>query len=248
MKKTGLIMTLVVVFVLMSSLMAYAANPPYEVDIEALQGGTGTGNIHIFSPAGYSDYILQMGNIGDYMSLGVIDLSKYDTVTIMYGADGGAEFYDDEKHAWLALTTNGPTINSSYTPIPDVDIISQVNLENPDGNWAGGNTEVTMTIDSDFNGEVFLAMTMAKIGTRQDGIAITDIIFSDSTYTTPTPEPTKTPSPTPEKTATAVPTATKSPDAGDEGNGSIIPVVAAGAAVVVIAVVVVVIIVKKKKK
>lgn len=211
-----------------------------------MQEQEGKGNVHIFSAAGYSDYVLQMGNIGDYHCLGEIDLSKYDTVTIRYGADQGAQFYDDEKNAWLALTKNGPTTDGAYNPVEGVEIITKVNLENPYGHWAVADNEVVMELDTDYNGVVYLAFTMAKIGDRQDGIAIIEIIFSDSSYTTPTPEPTEEPTSTPVPTDTPVPTKTATNETKDESG--VDPAIFAAGGVVVVAAVVVVIIVSRKRK
>ncbi len=251
MTKKPLILTVTVVciFVLMA-IGVYASSPPTEIDIESLADEKGTGNVHIFAQAQYTDFVLQMGNIGDYHSLGEIDLSKYDTVTIWYGADGGAQYYDDNINAFLALTTTGATQDTKYVPIEDVNIISKVNLENPEGSWANSSMEVSMKIDSDFNGEVFLALNMAKIGDRQDGLAITEIEFSDSTYATPTPEPTKEPTPSPVKTNTPVPSQKPSTEkpVDVEKSGSNLPVIIGLSVAVVAVVVVVVVLIKKKKK
>ncbi|NLN05092.1 MAG: hypothetical protein GX166_09805 [Clostridiaceae bacterium] len=248
MRKTRLFTVMLIVCMLLLALNVHAANPPLEIDIEALQEQEGRGNVHIFSAAGYFDYVLQMGNIGDYHCLGEIDLSKYDTVTIRYGADQGAQFYDDEKSAWLALTTNGPTTDNAYNPIEDVEIIAKVNLENPYGHWAVADNEVVMELDTDYNGIVYLALTMAKIGDRQDGIAITEIIFSDSSYVPPTPEPTEEPSPTPDPTDTPVPTKTAEESTKDESTSMTPVIVAVVIGAVVIAVIVIVMVVLRRKK
>ena len=225
----------------------FAANPPLDIDIEALQNEEGTADIHTFDAAGYGFFILQMGKIGDYQCLGEIDLSKYDTVTIRYGADQGAQFYDDEKSAWLALTTNGPTTDSSYNPIEGVEVITKVDVENPYGNWAQADNEVVMQLDSDYNGVVYLAFTMAKIGDRQDGIAITEIIFSDSSYEPPTPEPTEEPTPTPEPTDTPEPTKSSTPTTEKDDGNNLLPIIIGSALGVVVIVAIIVVVIKRKK-
>lgn len=248
MRKAGFFTVILTVCMLLLVANVFAANPPLELDIEALQEQEGKGNVHIFTAAGYNDYVLQMGNIGDYHCLGEIDLSKYDTVTIRYGADQGAQFYDDEKSAWFALTKNGPTTDGAYNPIEDVEIIAQVNLENPYGNWAVADNEVVMELDTDYNGVVYLALTMAKIGDRQDGVAITEIIFSDSSYVPPTPEPTEEPSPTPDPTDTPVPTKTAEESTKSESSNITPIIVASIVGVVVIAAIVIVLVMLRKKK
>lgn len=241
---------MLVVVILMSALLLTLVmaegNPPYEVDIEDLVEAPGKVQVHIFSLAGYSDYVIQMGNVGDYILLGEMDLSLYDKVTIRYGADGGAVFSDDTKNAKLVLTKNGATITSGYSPVEGVEIIAEVNLIEVDGAWAGGEVEVEMELDTDYSGDVYLAMTMANIGGRQDGVAMSEIIFSDSNYVAPTKEPTPEPSATPVPTDTPEPTATSKPTVAASSD-KWLPIVIGIAAALVVVVVVVVIIVKKKK-
>ena len=182
------------VLALSAFLLPAAAAGDLEIDFSTLdtsKKGSQT-TIHVFSPAGYTDTVIQFGGPESYVSLGEIDLSQYGSVTIEYGADMNAVFESsDGTRSYVALTSyEGPIAelkagDEVYTLVDGVDIIGQGELEEVTGNWAGGSNTLTFEFNTNYNGEVFLSQLPARdLGIdepygRGDGIAITSITFHE---------------------------------------------------------------------
>ena len=133
--------------------------------------GSGANVVPSWPEAGWSDTpVIQMMNWGSYVSLGEIDLSKYSAVVITYGSDASA--VQGDVGTFLALTKNGAAENADSSDKADAEIIAQGTLANAGGGWTT-TREVTIAIDSDYVGEVFLAQDMKD----NNGIAITSIVF-----------------------------------------------------------------------
>ena len=126
------------VLALSAFLLPAAAAGDLEIDFSTLdtsKKGSQT-TIHVFSPAGYTDTVIQFGGPENYVSLGEIDLSQYGSVTIEYGADMNAVFESsDGTMSYVALTSyEGPIAelkdgDEVYTLVDGVDIIGQGELE-----------------------------------------------------------------------------------------------------------------------
>ena len=133
--------------------------------------GSGANVVPSWPEAGWNDTpVIQMMNWGSYVSLGEIDLSKYSAVVITYGSDASA--VQGDVGTFLALTKNGAAENNDSSDKADAEIIAQGTLANAGGGWTT-TREVTIAIDSDYVGEVFLAQDMKD----NNGIAITSIVF-----------------------------------------------------------------------
>lgn len=182
------------VLALSAFLLPAAAAGDLEIDFSTLDTSkTGSQTtIHVFSPAGYTDTVIQFGGPENYVSLGEIDLSQYGSVTIEYGADMNAVFESsDGTMSYVALTSyEGPIAelkdgDEVYTLVDGVDIIGQGELEEVTGFWAGGSNTLTFEFNTNYNGEVFLSQLPARdLGIdepygRGDGIAITSITFHE---------------------------------------------------------------------
>ena len=117
-----------------------------------------------------------MGFGGGYMAfvdpgmawkIGTLDLSKYSSVEITYGSDGGALFAEG-SNTFLALTQNGATQNSDYTAKEDTQILARTEqLAAPTGSWGAGKTTVTIDLSTDYSGEVWMAYNMEEINGQQ---------------------------------------------------------------------------------
>ena len=127
-----------------------------------------------------------MGFGGGYMAfvdpgmawkIGTLDLSKYSSVEITYGSDGGALFAEG-SNTFLALTQNGATQNSDYTAKEDTQILARTEqLAAPTGSWGAGKTTVTIDLSTDYSGEVWMAYNMEEISGRQDGVIVSAVRF-----------------------------------------------------------------------
>lgn len=140
-----------------------------------------------FLAAGYTENVIQFSGPAGSQDLGAIDLSKYGSVTIEYGSDGGAIFEGDSAQAYLAITENGPVQDGSGAALSDAKIIGKVDLEDQsNGGWATANTEVTIPFNSNYNGNVYVALfAVTKAGVAPNGnfdaLAITKITFHEKT-------------------------------------------------------------------
>ncbi|MBS5842925.1 MAG: hypothetical protein KIC77_05525 [Clostridiales bacterium] len=206
-------------------IMPASAAGDLEIDIDSLTQGNGV-VIHVFSAAGYTENVIQFSGPAGSQDLGAIDLSKYGSVTIEYGSDGGAIFEGDSAQAYLAITENGPVQDGSGAALSDAKIIGKVDLEDQsNGGWATANTEVTIPFNSNYNGNVYVALfAVTKAGVAPNGnfdaLAITKITFHEKTGSETPTDPTPS-SPEPGSTDPTEP-----PKTGDVN--TIIAIAAAG--------------------
>ncbi len=135
------------------------------IDIASLEGAVE------FGAAGYTGKVLQFMNYGLAVKLGDIDLSKYSSVVITYGSDGGAKLGDAGSQ--LVLTKNGPVSNEDNSDKADVEIIASGALTNPMSGWYSGSRKCEIALDTDYNGPVYLCHKMKS----SDGIAVDSIKF-----------------------------------------------------------------------
>lgn len=108
-------------------------------------------------------WLLQVMNFGEYINLGAIDLSKYESVTIAYGRDA-SHTTQDTAGFYLA---SGPVQNGDATPNEGVTVYADfskvMNHEAGSGTWAAfgdeeGDLEVTLDLSNYKAGsEVYLS-------------------------------------------------------------------------------------------
>ncbi len=134
-----------------------------EIDIEKLDGESNAVTVRNGYPdALYNEghWVLQVTACG-YIYLGNFDLSKYEKVVINVGSSANAVFTNSSGKAYLALTSNGPVASGNktegITPIESAKIIGKAELTAPPGRWGSGEQIVTITLDTDYSGDVYLA-------------------------------------------------------------------------------------------
>lgn len=255
-KKFVLVMLTVVISLCASVIPAMAARTSYVVDIESLEGNEGTSVVKYIDTK--FTYCIENERYGNYISLGEVDLSLYGSVVVTYGADASAVFQDEDTgdSAFIAITTNGQVQDEEGNAISTANIIGQVDIEQPAYSW--GDDELEIEFESDYKGEVFLALFHVSEG---HNCLVSDITFEGKNTQVETPTPSETPesSKAPSEEASAKPSAAPSATSSvsetqppsDENNedGSDMTwiLIAAGVAVLVIAGVVAAIVIKKKK-
>lgn len=125
--------------------------------------------------ANYSNKVLILTSHGANYSLGTIDLSKYSAVTITYGSHHVANLGDEGCEVFL--TENGAVQNSDASDKTDAKMIASGALSNSTAAWASGNREVSIPLNSTYNGEVFITNSILN----GNGIAISKIEFVGKT-------------------------------------------------------------------
>ncbi len=232
------------------------------IDIEGLEEYDHTAVVEFIDS--YGCYCVTNQRYGKYVSLGEWDLSKYKSLTITYGADNRAVFYDEEKgNAYIALTTTGAVQDTDGNAIADANIIGQVDIPVPGFSWS--NDELEITIDSNYSGEVYLAIFHIVEG---HDCLISDItLWEKESAATATPVPTEktsdatepsdiTAAPSADATAAATkepettkaPAATKDANADNtDGDSNTAIIITTVAVILVVAAIVVFLIIKKKK-
>ncbi len=223
------------------------------IDIEALEAlyGTDKSNSKVQYSEGLASFYLSYDMYGTYCSLGEVDLSQYDTMTIAYGCDTSCALTDGEQNYYFALTTNGPVQDEEGKLLDTANVIGTVDVKTPFMSW--GADELEISIDSDYKGEVFLT---AYVIYEQHNVIISDIYFTSQGDPTevPTEAPTETPATeTPSITemqqATVAPTMKTNDANSDKTDDSfpVIPIIIVVVAIAIIFTVVAIIITKKKK-
>lgn len=171
-----------------------------DVDIESLEENQHSSVIEYINS--YGCFCVVNEKYGNYFSLGQWDLSKFKSITISYGADNKAEFQNEEKgSAYIALTTGGAVQDTQGAKIDDVNIIGQTDIPVPEVSW--GRDELEITFDSDYSGEVFLAIFHVSEG---HNCLISEITFYEKdggATSVPTEPADTTPDKSPDVTATA---------------------------------------------
>ena len=153
-----------------------------KVDLSTLSAQVGSGYMADFAAAGYNQPIFLLG-YGQYIDLGKMDLTGYNTVRIQYGCDGG----DGTKGNFAALNGNAPiglkSTASSYGQAGDYNMdgdIAHGDMVFSSNGWASGARWVEIDVsDITYNGNVYVTMHNPT-GTQ---IAITAIEFIASVDT-----------------------------------------------------------------
>lgn len=216
-KKSGgfprklIVMVLCTIFVLLLSFPAYAENAgDYVVDMDALTSVEGGAVLDAEDSLLFGNKTVLFVETGVAWKIGSLDLSKYSSVEIGYGCDQNVRF-DIGEDTYIALTQNGATQNNDFSEKSDVQIISRSEqLPVPYGSWSADPQTITFDINSDYNGDVYLAYNMENIENRMDGIAVFYVRFVSASSEAPTQTTEERPDPTPASTApsTAKPTGT----------------------------------------
>ena len=108
---------------------------------------------------------------GTAINLGTIDLSKYTAIKITYGSDPAAPL-NEEGHT-LVLTSTGAVADGSNKPIEYTALAISDILTNATSSWKNGAREITIALNTDYNGEVYLCHDMPS----GHGIVVSQIIF-----------------------------------------------------------------------
>jgi hypothetical protein len=175
------IFAIVLALSLMLSLLSLgvSANEDLVIDISQIEGKAGFNNnspLGLWPAAGYDEtHVIAMCNFGAYASLGEIDLSKYEAIVVTY-ARGSAENYD-EKNTAFGFTTKGALQTAGGEQVSDEDagvIVKYVFEGSVSGGWQG-RVDLTLDLDSDYKGEVFVANHLDPSFTP--GFVITGIKF-----------------------------------------------------------------------
>ncbi len=144
-------------------LFASASSEDREIDIGKLNGESGSVTVRDGYPdALYNEgqWVIQVTACG-YIYLGNFDLSKYEKAVINVGSSANAVFNNSSGKAYLAITSNGPVASGNktegITPIESAQIIGKAELTAPPGRWGSGEQIVTISLDTDYSGDVYLA-------------------------------------------------------------------------------------------
>ena len=176
-----------------------AEGEDYEINLNALEAIEGDAFYSANDDMGFGGGYVGFLSGGKAWKIGTLDLSKYSSVEITYGSDGGALFAEG-SNTFLALTQNGATQNSDYTTKEDAQILARTEqLAAPAGSWGAGKTTVTIDLSADYNGEVWMAYNMEEINGRQDGVIVSAVRFiaKKADPAEPTAEPATPPDQTP---------------------------------------------------
>ena len=116
-----------------------------------------------------------------------------DTITLYYGSDKGAAFETATGgRAFVALTTAGAVQNSDGSLGDQSHIIAKTEIPNPSQSWQ--RDPLTLTVDSDYEGEVYLAFYFPLPGHTclVADIAVSGVKMMPPSETTETPTETPT--------------------------------------------------------
>lgn len=191
-RKLSICLALVMLFAVALPGNVLGADSDYEVDLGSLQGESEFVTVR----DGYPDalypegaYVLQFAGGCGYISLGNMDLSKYNEVVLNVGSSASAVFNNSTGKAFLALTSNGAVKtgnkNDGVTTVTTANILSQKNLSAPAGRWASGEQVVRIPVNSTYSGSVYLAygpIIRDNNGSPTlDSIVVSKIVFKKAT-------------------------------------------------------------------
>lgn len=191
-RKISVCLVLVMLLVIVLPGNVLGANQDYEVDLSSLQGESEFVTVRDGYPeALYPEgaYVLQFAGGCGYISLGNMDLSKYNEVVLNVGSSASAVFNNSTGKAFLALTSNGAVKtgnkNDGVTAVTTANILSQKNLSAPAGRWASGEQIVRIPVNSTYSGPVYLAygpIIRDNNGSPTlDSIVVSKIVFKKAT-------------------------------------------------------------------
>ena len=191
-RKFSICLALVMLFAVALPGNVLGADSDYEVDLGSLQGESEFVTVR----DGYPDalypegaYVLQFAGGCGYISLGNMDLSKYNEVVLNVGSSASAVFNNSTGKAFLALTSNGAVKtgnkNDGVTTVTTANILSQKNLSAPAGRWASGEQIVRIPVNSTYSGPVYLAygpIIRDNNGSPTlDSVVVSKIVFKKAT-------------------------------------------------------------------
>ncbi|MBR5500223.1 MAG: hypothetical protein IKV74_01705 [Clostridia bacterium] len=191
-RKFSICLALVMLFAVALPGNVLGADSDYEVDLGSLQGESEFVTVR----DGYPDalypegaYVLQFAGGCGYISLGNMDLSKYNEVVLNVGSSASAVFNNSTGKAFLALTSNGAVKtgnkNDGVTMVTTANILSQKNLSAPAGRWASGEQIVRIPVNSTYSGPVYLAygpIIRDNNGSPTlDSVVVSKIVFKKAT-------------------------------------------------------------------
>jgi hypothetical protein len=116
-----------------------------------------------------------MCNFGSYASLGEIDLSKYEAIVVTYARSQDVDYAS--YNTTFGFTNKGAMQTAGGEKVSDEDagVITKYVFEGSvPGGWQG-RVDVTLELNSDYNGEVFVANYLDPAFPH--GFVITDIRF-----------------------------------------------------------------------
>lgn len=192
-RKISICMALVMLFAVVLPGNVLGADQDYEVDLSSLQESESE---YVTVRDGYPDalypegaYVLQFAGGCGYISLGNMDLSKYDEVVLNVGSSASAVFNNATGKAFVALTSNGAVKtgnkNDGVATVTTANILSQKNLSAPAGRWASGEQVVRIPVNSTYSGPVYLAygpIIRDNNGSPTlDSIVVSKIVFKKAT-------------------------------------------------------------------
>ncbi|MBR5279605.1 MAG: hypothetical protein IKU26_01365 [Clostridia bacterium] len=192
-RKISICMALVMLFAVVLPGNVLGADQDYEVDLSSLQESESE---YVTVRDGYPDalypegaYVLQFAGGCGYISLGNMDLSKYDEVVLNVGSSASAVFNNATGKAFVALTSNGAVKtgnkNDGVTTVTTANILSQKNLSAPAGRWASGEQIVRIPVNSTYSGPVYLAygpiIRDNNGNPTLDSIVVSKIVFKKAT-------------------------------------------------------------------
>lgn len=167
MKKLTIVFLTLVLVLSLGLTTAFAANT-YEYDLSTLEGAEGGGGgRYDMHPGAFDHKVILLMELDNYISLGELDLSKYDRVEFTYGADGGAQFVGEGVNTTFNFAKNKRD-----------GVIASVNLIPVEGNWQSGQVTVSMDLSSvDYSGTIYLFLDIKGINSRTDGANISKMVF-----------------------------------------------------------------------
>jgi len=175
------IFAFVLAFMLMLCLFSFgvSANEDLVIDISKVEGKAGFNQnspLGLWPAAGYDDkHVIAMCNFGSYASLGEIDLSKYEAIVVTYARGQDVDYAS--YNTAFGFTNKGAMQTAGGEKVSDEDagVITKYVFEGSvSGGWQG-RVDVTLELNSDYNGEVFVANYLDPAFPH--GFVITDIRF-----------------------------------------------------------------------
>lgn len=138
-----------------------SANEDLVIDMSAVVGKAGFNEnspCGLWPAAGYTDkHVVAFCNYGAYASLGNVDLSKYKAVVVTYARSQATDYAP--YNTAFAITTAGAIQQSGSAAIDDATagVVAKYVFDGVvEGSWQG-RVDVTIDLNSNHNGEVFVA-------------------------------------------------------------------------------------------
>ena len=174
------LLALTLVLSLMLTVFAFdvSASDDLVIDMSKVEGKAGFNEnspCGLWPAAGYTDqHVISFCNYGSYASLGEIDLSKYESIVVTYASSQNVD-YKDYKTAFGFTTKGGMQAGPEKVSDEEAGLITKYEFDGVvEGGWQGI-VDVTLDLDSDYSGEVFIANYLDPAFTH--GFVVTGIKF-----------------------------------------------------------------------